>query len=490
MGIYDYIRVVTVEPACMLFTWAIFMQGPATQQLLIQKICESKYNQTVCNNLDKFSEEENAVQSVASHWVFYITACLAIPCIGSSLFICSWSDTIGRKIPMLIPSCGSVLGSMVMIILSMYMHLPYQLILINSFLIGVGGGFGTFNVLAVTYISDITDIHSRTKRIGLLHAMIFVGGTIGLVTGGLLKDHLGFTSVYVLCLSLHVVLLMFVSMWIKESLRVKEHDGEPLYGDSASLKSKRLCTGLCSLSNAKRAAIVTFKKRDGNKRKHLLILISVNFLVLMCIAGQFDLIVLYTQHSPLNWPASTLGIYGAFNNVLQATALLVFLPLYMRCTSESKRLHDITLGQIGFCFSVLGYLLICLSSTTPMMFMASLTALVSPLPMAVLPSLRSKLVDHNELGAMFAFTVALEPLFAMLGSLLFNNLYPKTLSFNPGFSFVVMSVIIFIPVLLLQIIGVDVRKGTKYKQLKQIADDLDQASLDLSDDSDTEVNTS
>ncbi|XP_070578287.1 proton-coupled folate transporter-like [Ptychodera flava] len=471
MGVLKYLHLVTVEPACLLFTWAIFMQGPATQQLLIQKVCNSLYNQTICQNLNTFPVAEDHVQTVSSHWVFYFTASMAIPGMVSALFISSWSDIIGRKLPMLIPSFGATLGLTVLVVSSLYMHLPYQLILVAGFLLGCAGGFGTFNVMSVSYISDITDEEQRTKRIGILHAMIFVGGTIGLLTGGILKVKIGFTAVYVTCLSLHFLLILYVAIRVKESLRRKNDD---LENSAVSNETKRrLCAGLCRLSNAKRAVVVTFRKREDNKRKHLLILIVINFLVMLCIAGQMDLIVLYTQHRPLHWPASILGAYLAFGNVLQSLALLVVFPIYVRCTTPKTRLHDVTVAQIGFLFASIGFTLISLASTTWMMFCASLTSLVAPMPIVILPSLRSKLVDHNELGAMFAITASLEPLFGMCGSMLFNNLYPVTLSFSPGFSFVVMAIVIFIPVLLLQIVGMDMRRGTAYKYTQIAASELE-----------------
>nr|XP_006822148.1 PREDICTED: proton-coupled folate transporter-like [Saccoglossus kowalevskii] len=384
-------NIITVEPVCLLFAWSMFMQGPITQSLIMKKVCADLYNETVCTHLGQYPDAENQVHSVSSHWIFF-TVLGILPSVVTSMFICSWSDTVGRRLPMLIPSFGATLGSIILILSSVFMHLPYQLIVVNNILVGLGGGFGTLNALTMSYITDITDTTNRTKRIGIVHAMIFLGGTLGLVTGGIVLDKFGYAAVYILYLSLHLSLQLYVIMWIKESLQSKPHDG------ASGEPQKVRCGGLCNLENPRRVFSVTFKKRSGNKRKHLLILICINMLVILCVSGQMDLIVLFTKHSPLSWSGSLIGSYLATNNILTSLSLLVVFPIYMKCTSEKTRLHDITLAQIGFGFQVIGFVIVSIAVVTWMMFAASLANLVSALPMVVLPSLRSQLVSPHEMG--------------------------------------------------------------------------------------------
>lgn len=60
-------------------------------------------------------------------------------------------------------------------------------------------------------------------------------------------------------------------------------------------------------------------------------------------------------------------------------------------------------------------------------------------------SLLSKQVAVDEQGKIFAAVGFLEGICDLSASTVFNNLYPATLSFYPGFSYLLMSVVIVVP---------------------------------------------
>lgn len=68
--------------------------------------------------------------------------------------------------------------------------------------------------------------------------------------------------------------------------------------------------------------------------------------------------------------------------------------------------------------------------------------------MAATPVLRSKLsklVGLSEQGALFACVACVESLCFLVGSSVFNSLYPATLHFMKGFPFLFAAIILFIP---------------------------------------------
>ena len=49
-------RLVTVEPVLFAFMFCIFLVFPLQEQLIYKKICDSKFNSTVCKNLENWKE--------------------------------------------------------------------------------------------------------------------------------------------------------------------------------------------------------------------------------------------------------------------------------------------------------------------------------------------------------------------------------------------------------------------------------------------------
>ena len=64
----------------------------------------------MCDDLysSKNNEALDVVQSISSHWVLGSTLALALTSIITAQFLGSWSDTYGRKIPMLLPPLGEI----------------------------------------------------------------------------------------------------------------------------------------------------------------------------------------------------------------------------------------------------------------------------------------------------------------------------------------------------------------------------------------------
>lgn len=88
---------------------------PYTVFLCIHQVCLEDYSPAVCDDLyaSKNSDALDAVQSRSSYWVLVSTFTLALSSIVTAQFLGSWSDTYGRKIPMLLPPLGKMKESSV-----------------------------------------------------------------------------------------------------------------------------------------------------------------------------------------------------------------------------------------------------------------------------------------------------------------------------------------------------------------------------------------
>ena len=118
---------------------------------------------------------------------------------------------------LILPSVGSVLLYINYMLNAGYFSLDVNFILIGVCISGFFGGFATTLLGVFSYISDISDKSQRTVRVAILESMIFLGGTVGNLIGGVLVEHQGFMAAFGLCLGLNVIVILYVSLILPES---------------------------------------------------------------------------------------------------------------------------------------------------------------------------------------------------------------------------------------------------------------------------------
>lgn len=214
MALLSRLRV-TVEPVLFFYMLCIFMSFPLLQQLAFKKICRSKYDDAICKNLTK--TQEDFVHKETSKWILYQSVSLTLPSIFASLIFGSWSDKVGRKVILTLPSVGSVLLYINYILNVVYFSLDVNFLLIGVCISALFGGFATTLLGVFSYISDVTDKSQRTLRVAILESMIFLGGTVGNLIGGVLVDHGGFSTAFGLCLALNIVIILYITFLLPES---------------------------------------------------------------------------------------------------------------------------------------------------------------------------------------------------------------------------------------------------------------------------------
>ena len=208
-------RNITVEPVLFLYMLCVFMSFPLVQQLAFQKICNAEYDTESCKNLT--TSQENFVHKKTSKWILYQSVSSMLPSIAASLILGSWSDKVGRKTVLILPSVGSVLLYINYMLNVGFFSLNVDYLLIGVCISGFFGGFATTLLGVFSYISDITDESQRTTRVALLESMIFLGGTVGNLIGGVLVYHSGYMAAFGLCLGLNVLIIAYVGLILPES---------------------------------------------------------------------------------------------------------------------------------------------------------------------------------------------------------------------------------------------------------------------------------
>ena len=256
MACLSQLRKITVEPVLLFYMLCFFMSFPLLQQLAFKKICLGKYGHETCKNLTK--SQEDFVQGHTSKWILYQSISLTVPSVCSSLIFGSWSDKVGRKLFLVLPSVGGTLLYVNHMLNSAFMSLDVNFLLIGVFISGLFGGFATTLLGVFSYISDITDKSERTLRIAVLESMIFLGATIGHLISGVLVDHGGFMVAFGLCLAVSVFVLIYVYFVLPESY--------------SSLENHERNWALAAVHNHLKASFqFLIKQRPQHQRRNMLV---------------------------------------------------------------------------------------------------------------------------------------------------------------------------------------------------------------------------
>ncbi|XP_035217713.1 proton-coupled folate transporter-like [Stegodyphus dumicola] len=421
------IKLITVEPVLFLYMMIIFLETNALQELIYVKLCLHHYpvNETLCSHVLKDSQKE--LLNETTKWVKYYGCFLFLSTFLISFYVASWSDRYGRKITMLIPPIGTIIASCINFVLSVYINTHVAYFFISAVVSGLS--FGSVGVIAATFgfISDITREESRTKRIVVLEAMIFIGGTCGIhIAGALLSNEKlhfilnSFAQLFFLELIIAAIIVIYVVLRIPRWTLQDQS-----LNTSASFKE------VFNLKYAKDSFKVVFRRRDSDKRKCILLIFLALFFIYFGSVVQTILGYLYVKN--LEWEFSKYSHYYSVQFIVEGVALLFGLPLIIHFLHVS----DHFVAILGLFSRMAGYMVYGLSTNDAMVYSCAALYMFSEFPIPALRSILSKTVDAGERGSIFAFMTILQNLCYLLGSLILGTIFNAS-SFR-GLSFEVVA---------------------------------------------------
>lgn len=123
-----------------------------------------------------------------------------------------WLDRVGCKIVLIFFFVGSVLFYINYMLNVGYFLFDVNFIFIGVCILGFFGGFVIIFFGVFFYIFDIFDKFQCILRVVILEFMIFLGGMVGNLIGGVLVEYQGFMVVFGLCLGLNVIVIFYVSL--------------------------------------------------------------------------------------------------------------------------------------------------------------------------------------------------------------------------------------------------------------------------------------
>ncbi|XP_034405180.1 proton-coupled folate transporter [Cyclopterus lumpus] len=421
---------VSVEPVLFLSMFSLALQAPLSTQYLWDRISEDLgYNgseRAECSNGSVPPDPlQTEVETLTAHWNLYISlggfslGLLVVPFLGS------WSDLVGRRPVLIIPNIGLALQALVYILV-MYLKLPVVYFLVGRLLSGLSGDFNAILAGCFAYVADTSDRRSRTFRVAILEACLGLSGMLASIIGGQWRRAQGYINPFWLALATNLASALYAYLFVHESVRP-----DP----SAKLLTSRHHKAAWHLFSTGG----TTSEMGGRLHRSKLWLYTLCFFVVVTVhMGSRELFVLYELSSPLCWGPALIG-YGSAAQHLAYLSSLLGLKIMQRC------LEDSWVAVVGLASNIIGLVVVSIADTTQLMFTGYGLCFLSMAATPVLRSKLSKLVGPSEQGVLFACVACVESLCFLVGSGVFNSLYPATLHYMKGFPFLFAAIILLIP---------------------------------------------
>ncbi|XP_038548997.1 proton-coupled folate transporter [Micropterus salmoides] len=422
---------VSVEPVLFLSMFSLALQAPLSTQYLWDRISEDLgYNgskRSECSNTSAPPDPlQKEVETLTAHWNLYISlggfsvGLLVVPLLGS------WSDLAGRRPILILPNLGLALQAVVYLVV-MYLKLPVGCFLVGRLLSGLSGDFNAILAGCFSYVADTSDRRSRTFRVAVLEACLGLSGMLASIIGGQWRRAQGYINPFWLVLATNLAGALYAYLFVRESV---------LPDPSARFLTSRHHKAVWHLFSTGGGT----SEAGGRFHRCKLWLYMLCFFVVVTVHfGSRELYVLYELSSPLCWGPALIGYGSAAQHLAYLTSLLG-LKIMQRC------LNDSWVALLGLVSNVTGLVVFSIADTTQLMFTGYGLCFLFMTATPVLRSKLSKLVDPSEQGALFASVACVESLCFLVGSGLFNSLYPATLHFMKGFPFLFAAILLFIPV--------------------------------------------
>ena len=468
--------IITTEPFVVLLNFIFSAHITSIPQLVLQKVCNAKYNATVCKELGhggRYKSEQDNVQEASSIWMLILFLATLLPSMFTVLIWGPIADRIGRKRVMLIPPIlfGVQSGIYLLNATRFYSsHVGY--LVFGAFATSVFGDFQGAYAIACSYMADITERTSkRTMRLAIIEGIMFFSGAPAGLTTGFLLQRFGFGPVFIMTLSLSFLMFIYVAYFLPTpkpvASRKWSHDSSLEDQTAASIKNTEneieeqqnnsteegstdedkplFCKGRrskTSNSNSIRYYINPLNHLNeivkvirGSKSKGLMIALLLCFwLTLIAVSGELYITVLFVKNRPFNLSSEEVGYYFAFISVARGVGAVVVSQIAVRFFD----LSDYFIITIGLVSQITNYVLLGLSTSKTMLYLVSLSGIGLGVATSGLRSVITKHVAFDSHGSILAAIEFFDAFGALLANIMSNGIYKWTVSTFAGSAFFVL----------------------------------------------------
>lgn len=445
--------VIGVEPVMFLYMAAFMTTTVVEEQFFVYKACSVNlgYPKNICHHINELIYKNYSTQvqiEVSKFHQYENIASHAVPVI-LAFILGSWSDRVGRKLPMLLGLLGCLVYSFMIYINALFETWPVEMILFTaSFPSALTGSHLTVFMACFTYLSDTTTSEQRTLRTTLLEVAYLIPMPIGvafgsyLFNGPLYRSFGGMFLVNSLFLFIAIVYTIFVIPW---------RTRESLEGDY------KACT-LKHFSNTFKTLVT--KRKEG--RRLLLILCLIGLALFTLQRDEKRMMQLYSQLK-FNWNVKQFSSFKTFQSVFFIVGLLVGIPLLQRFL----KLRDTFIMMIGTLSHITARVIFMVFKEPTWYYIGAVVTTFGPVVAPVLRSMTSKLVPPSERGKAFALLSVCDTTVPLASGFIFSQVYIHTISTSFPEAIFLVTAVSQLMVLLIAIFMNSMLKGNNVAEAKE-----------------------
>ncbi|XP_072940659.1 proton-coupled folate transporter-like [Epargyreus clarus] len=413
---------ITVEPIFAGLVIPSMLSRLAIQNLNLDKSCRVKldFGDEICDALiqrtGNYTYYETEVQKVISNiesWKSIVQTTLPTLLV---IIMGAWSDRTGnRKVCVLLPIFGEFMVCISNILSTVFFNeVSVEVTMfLEAFFPAITGGWVMVYLGVFSYISDITDEESRTFRVGLVNLCLTAGIPIGTALSGILLKLLGYYGVFAISGSIYFITFTYGLLCLKNKTKPGVSDTEK----SEPVKIVHL------VSFVKDTAMVAFKKREGNLRKKIILVLVIVAIIYGPNHGERIVTYMFVRYR-LKWDALKYSMYSTYSIITHSLGALFSISVF----SKRWGYHDSMLCLISVVSKFVGSVFIAFVRTDFEMFMVPLVEILNATTFTSLRSMASKLVHGEEMGKMNSLFSLVETLGALMFEPTYSQLYAHTIT--------------------------------------------------------------
>ncbi|XP_059094311.1 thymic stromal cotransporter homolog [Tigriopus californicus] len=425
-----YLNWITVEPVEFLYCLMFTTSNVVRDNLFSEKVCllDCGFSEDICYNLIHHNDDINAtvktcVQTRVAELELWDGIIVTLPSVFFCLFVGNWSDYHGRKVLMIMPFLGNIMGYVAYILNYAFFDDWGTNHLLWGSLNGAFGGYQCFNMGLYGYVSDVTSVEARTTRLSILNGVFSLGYVIGTSLGGVLFSQVGdFYVIFGISIILAVCGILYTVFIVPESVNATQEERD----NHHFIDWKNVLESLRTVS----------KVREGSGRTKISLLV-LNFMVFMfCLnTNRYDFLLVQNEY---DWTIVEFSSYLSVQRICRLLGLFILLPLLSRVL----KIDDALIASLSTVVTIVAYGLIAFGNDTwtgptgtwipGWVLYLSAALQFNSMITVILRSQCTKAVDVSEIGRIFSVVAFGQAIVPLISNPLFSLIYQNTLNSFPG----------------------------------------------------------
>lgn len=422
-----FFRGLGLESVLFLYTITFAMRFVVTQQLFINKACLAAYPEDVCMRLSQQNAtvRDEVTRNANIHNLLLVLSEF-VPASIMSIFLSSWCDKHGNRIPLLVNLVGAFILDAGTVVTVLVFSTPMYVNIMLGFVCGATGGLVCMTAIVESNASRSSREDMRAVKFLFVMSALLVGVQLGQLISGELFSAGGYLPVY--CVSVGIVLCSILFVLVFNA------------GTTSSSSRLRDMLKDLRMHNFKEGFDAAFGWRPHGLR-HRLVLLALSLGVILFNAETGKSISFYFSLRRFHWSVAMYSNMAAGFGALD----IVCSGLFIGFCSRVLKVPDLVMAMAGI-LSMTAFLVIKGFSREPWMYYmgCALGSLSSVTPVAILSNV-SKLISKDEAGKVFSFWSSCESLVPIAGNLFSSLVFNAVLEIDAGLPFFISAGLMAIP---------------------------------------------